>query len=667
MTTTAVTGTYVAMAAWGAVSVTITPTAAVTAGAKWQIDSGEWQESAAVLDGLSIGSHTLAYRAATGYTTLASEKVVVVSGVTTSLARVYVATASAVSMARPPQRLANLPYPFGFKSLEEVRDYLIKLRSKLGEADFSVTQNDIVYNDTTTTTGAGAEHFIELHDVPQTYAGAGGKFPVVNTAVNALYFNPYVLLSETAPSLTIRNLSDAGADPVLHWSLGATPVVKYTMGVDDSSIYQWKLATGDEFGPDHDVLVLTPGAGEAHAGVDFTLIDSWPTPLSGTSESPYGLCSDGTYFYYTVAGTSAIVKVSLDTATEIARVVDMDYPQPWKIVTDKTYLYALCINVGNIVVRKYNCSDLVHIATSGEWSDQGLRGICYFAGHLYVTVEDSYWSPTCKVVKINCVDLSTEWTKSFDRGTGTGQMHDAWGIATDGQYIFVADYGTENRIIRLDMDGVWVDAYDTGDATNATNPSAIWCAGDNLYYGKHIDGAGAIEWRNRGDLTTIVGSQVILPATDHFLNQGFLSGDFHYLVSSQAAGTTIYKYQYTPSYELGEAALQIRLRNAWGDMVDVARFTGKTRLGVGTTTPTETIEAAGNIKATGKFITGSSAIVTNLNSDAVDGYHHDQSLLTTAGPKFGEVVLTPKASSSSTAEGTMFYCSSDNQVYVAVE
>ena len=38
-----------------------------------------------------------------------------------------------------------------------------------------------------------------------------------------------------------------------------------------------------------------------------------------------------------------------------------------------------------------------------------------------------------------------------------------------------------------------------------------------------------------------------------------------------------------------------------------------------------------------------------------------------ATPDDGEVHLTPKASSASTAEGTMFYNSSDNSVYVATE
>jgi hypothetical protein len=33
----------------------------------------------------------------------------------------------------------------------------------------------------------------------------------------------------------------------------------------------------------------------------------------------------------------------------------------------------------------------------------------------------------------------------------------------------------------------------------------------------------------------------------------------------------------------------------------------------------------------------------------------------------GEVALTPKAAADGTAEGTMFYCSTDNAVYVGTE
>lgn len=41
--------------------------------------------------------------------------------------------------------------------------------------------------------------------------------------------------------------------------------------------------------------------------------------------------------------------------------------------------------------------------------------------------------------------------------------------------------------------------------------------------------------------------------------------------------------------------------------------------------------------------------------------------LSTGSSVFGEIVLTPKASSSSTTEGTMFYDSDDNSIWVATE
>jgi len=36
-------------------------------------------------------------------------------------------------------------------------------------------------------------------------------------------------------------------------------------------------------------------------------------------------------------------------------------------------------------------------------------------------------------------------------------------------------------------------------------------------------------------------------------------------------------------------------------------------------------------------------------------------------PELSEITLTPKASSDSVAEGTIFYCSSDDHVYVGTE
>lgn len=59
------TGSYLSQTVTpGAIQVTITPAGAVSAGAQWQIDNGSWQNSGAVLEGLTEGKHILNFSAA---------------------------------------------------------------------------------------------------------------------------------------------------------------------------------------------------------------------------------------------------------------------------------------------------------------------------------------------------------------------------------------------------------------------------------------------------------------------------------------------------------------------------------------------------------------------------------------------------------------------------
>jgi hypothetical protein len=52
-------GTYVAI---GSLKVTISPAAAITAGAQWQVDGGTWQNSGASVGNLLVGTHTVSFR-----------------------------------------------------------------------------------------------------------------------------------------------------------------------------------------------------------------------------------------------------------------------------------------------------------------------------------------------------------------------------------------------------------------------------------------------------------------------------------------------------------------------------------------------------------------------------------------------------------------------------
>ena len=58
-------GTYTQQT--GSLKVSITPSEAVTAGAQWRVDGGSWRNSGATQSGLSIGSHTVEFKALSGW------------------------------------------------------------------------------------------------------------------------------------------------------------------------------------------------------------------------------------------------------------------------------------------------------------------------------------------------------------------------------------------------------------------------------------------------------------------------------------------------------------------------------------------------------------------------------------------------------------------------
>lgn len=75
--TTEITGTYTLTATTGDLQITLAPDAAVSLGAKWNVDNGAWQDSAATVTGLSLGSHTVKYLEIVGYTSPATETVTI--------------------------------------------------------------------------------------------------------------------------------------------------------------------------------------------------------------------------------------------------------------------------------------------------------------------------------------------------------------------------------------------------------------------------------------------------------------------------------------------------------------------------------------------------------------------------------------------------------------
>ncbi len=85
--TTNITATYVTL---GTVSVSISPTNAVNAGAQWSLDGGGFLNSGVIVSNVTLGSHTISYLSITGFITPSNQTVTVVSSQTTNVNVTYV-------------------------------------------------------------------------------------------------------------------------------------------------------------------------------------------------------------------------------------------------------------------------------------------------------------------------------------------------------------------------------------------------------------------------------------------------------------------------------------------------------------------------------------------------------------------------------------------------
>lgn len=73
----------------GSLKVTILPAAAVTAGAQWQVDGGNVEDSGRTIANLSVGQHTVTFSTVSGYATPAPQNVMITANTTSSITGTY--------------------------------------------------------------------------------------------------------------------------------------------------------------------------------------------------------------------------------------------------------------------------------------------------------------------------------------------------------------------------------------------------------------------------------------------------------------------------------------------------------------------------------------------------------------------------------------------------
>jgi hypothetical protein len=92
----------------GSLLVTIEPEAARPAGALWRVDAGEWRQSGAQLDGLSIGEHTVEYLEVSGWAKAGNQIVVILANQVVEVEGVYTIETGSIQVSIEPLEAVDL-------------------------------------------------------------------------------------------------------------------------------------------------------------------------------------------------------------------------------------------------------------------------------------------------------------------------------------------------------------------------------------------------------------------------------------------------------------------------------------------------------------------------------------------------------------------------------
>ncbi len=239
-------------------------------------------------------------------------------------------------------------------------------------------------------------NFTELADVPQAYTAMGNWLLRVKSTVDQVEFAqllgtanqvavaqnaaditlsavPQFILSDAsaAPYVKLVNASDTARDPVFQWAVGASPVVKFTMGVDDSDTDAWKLSAGAALGTTDRIVVGSDGAITLNSEFDA---NTWGI-VSIANDPSYGIhlsSRDLPIVLDTndVAGGSQVALLSLDALGEINIWGNPTEIVAWDGTDDHGHLF---LNVAGTIILFGEASFTIDSPTTTILKGQELR------------------------------------------------------------------------------------------------------------------------------------------------------------------------------------------------------------------------------------------------------------------------------------------------------
>jgi hypothetical protein len=315
--------------------------------------------------------------------------------------------------------------------------------------------------------------------------------------------------------VTIRNLTDAVVDPIYQVAVGATPVVKWTWGLDDSDADKWKLAnntalgtgpTGDLFFGD--ILYYTHEANNGIVGVeleDFVTDDIYIVGGFGSGDGQFDhgrqIAYDGMYLYAVDGQNDRVQKFLAASGTFVSHTID-NLSLPWGCAYWNGFIYVSCgTGAYTGTIRKFDAATMLFQSAFGSngTGDNNFsvpRSLTTDGTWLYICDTGNY-----RVKKHTLAGVYVDQVGSS--GTDDGEFGISMsGIATNGTYLYVGDYGNHRVQIFNCSDLSFVAKVNMPNRTGSPgSPASITLNGTHWYVGVN-DGAPFAGYHIKYDIAT---------------------------------------------------------------------------------------------------------------------------------------------------------------------
>ncbi len=441
----------------GSITVNITPAGAISAGAQWRVDSGSYRNTGDTATGLTPGSHTVSFKAVSGYNTPASLTLNIVANQQATVNAIYSAIANCnYSLSSSGDTWAAAGGSDAFSVL-----------TSAGCA-WTATENLSWVSITSGSSGVGSHsvgYQVDYNPSTSPRSGvitAGGQYFNINQNGNQLACT----FSLSSPGANFESGGGSGSftlttDGICDWEA--------TTNANWISITSAKTGTGTssiQYNVQANPGTASRSATINVAGKTFSIVQSGLQPPPGTLMTglarPRGMCQDSDYIYV-IETTSGVVSRVNKTTYAI---------QALSTLSGKNGLLSITADANSLYIATGN-GEINALPKTGGSASPILTGdspakLFFYNGRIYFT----------RYAAGEVASISTSGGAVTLEASGTPNAN---GITVDSSGIYWCEFDGDSQVFRK-TGGIQTPLINQNIGNAAANGLSLLVRGTTLYY-----------------------------------------------------------------------------------------------------------------------------------------------------------------------------------------